>query len=125
MNSEEFFDLINKIKVKPAGTLRFYGEWFGRPYDNYHLLTDCLLEDGILTLIFDQGERIKIWNPNKISLNNKELKIKKAECVDFIRNINGKTDTEETSLIVDRYVSNNQKIFPHSGKIYKKLINNE
>jgi len=36
MEVKELTKIINKLEVKPGGTLRFYGERFGKPYDNYH-----------------------------------------------------------------------------------------
>ncbi|WP_017754960.1 hypothetical protein [Calidifontibacillus oryziterrae] len=123
MEADEAVKIINNLDEKPGGTLRFYGEWFGRPYDNYHKILECSFNDGILIIKFDAGELIKIWNPNKIIFNHKELTIKESICVEFIRYYYGKPQTSE-NLIIDRY--SNGEISNTSikvGKVNDKIIN--
>ena len=122
MEAMEFIKEINNLEEKPGGTLRFYGEWFGRPYDNYHKILECVFRDGILEIKFDAGETIRIWNPNNIILNKNELIIKDSTCVEFLRYHYGKTQKKE-NLIIDRY-SNGELINPSikNGKIYNKII---
>jgi hypothetical protein len=45
------------------GTLRFWGEWFGRPYDNQHRLIGCDAESDLLHLRFNEGEVLSIDSP--------------------------------------------------------------
>lgn len=122
MEAMELIKEINNLEEKPEGSLRFYGEWFGRPYDNYHKILECVFKDGILKIKFDAGETIKIWNPNNIILNKNELIIKDSTCVEFLRYHYGKPQTKE-NLIIDRY-SNGELIIPSikDRKIYNKII---
>lgn len=66
MDAKEFTKLINQLEEKPGGTFRIFGEWFGRPYDNYHKISECNYKDDILKMIFDTGETIKLWQPSHI-----------------------------------------------------------
>ncbi|QFT87396.1 hypothetical protein FIU87_01915 [Bacillus sp. THAF10] len=122
MNAVKLAKTITNLDVKPGGTLRFYGKWFARPYDNYHKILECSFDDGILHFKFDVGEQLKIWNPNKIVFNDKELIIKESLCVEFIRYPYGEPQTEE-NLIIDRYsdgqISNNSF---KGGKVLDKLL---
>jgi len=102
IKAKEMTKIINNLEEKPGGTLRLYGEWFGRPYDNYHKISKCIFEDEILNIIFDTGETIKIWNPNHITFNNNELIINDSTCVELYRYYYGKPQTKE-NLIIDRY----------------------
>jgi len=122
MEANEFTKEINNLEEKPGGTLRFYGEWFGRPYDNYHKILECVFKDGILEIKFDAGETIRIWNPNNIILNKNELIIKDSTCVEFLRYHYGKPQKKE-NLIIDRY-SNGELINPSikNVKVYNKII---
>lgn len=122
MEVDDFIKIINNLKEKPGGTLRFYGEWFGRPYDNYHKVVECRFSDGILAIKFDAGELIKIWNPKNIIFKDNELIIRDSTCVEFIRYYYGKPKTEE-NMIIDRYSSGeltNPSI--KCGKVYNKMI---
>lgn len=122
MKAEKLTKIINYLEEKPGGSLRLYGEWFGRPNDNYHKILLCIFKDGILKIKFDAGETIKIWNPNNITFNNNELIIKDSTCVEFLRYYYGKPQTIENSTI-DIY-SKGEVINPSikSGKVYKKII---
>ncbi len=44
--------LVNQIKVSgfKGGTLRFYGQWYGRPYDNFHRFINATSEGNCLIL---------------------------------------------------------------------------
>ena len=122
VNVKKFTKIINNLEEKPGGTLRLYGEWFGRPFDNYHKILECMFKDRILHIIFETGEKIKVWNPDKITFNNSELMIKDSTCVEFLRYYQGKPQIEE-NLIIDRY-SNDALINSSikSGMFYKKFI---
>ena len=54
-----------KIKCK-SGSLCFYGEWFGRPYDNCHFITSYTYEDYKLIIHFNEGEVLTIFDPKGI-----------------------------------------------------------
>lgn len=116
---------INNLAEKPGGTFRFYGEWFGRPYDNYHAMTECIFKDGILEFKFNAGEKIRIWNPDNIIFNKKELIIQHSTCVEFIRYNYGKAQTKE-NLLIDRYAEGELITSTlKSGKVHKKIVNHD
>src|SRR3981081_4554117 len=51
--TEEIADRIHKaIPHVKKGSLRFWGEWFGRPHDNIHTLVRGEVENGCLRLLF-------------------------------------------------------------------------
>ena len=77
--TEEIADRIHKaIPHVKKGSLRFWGEWFGRPHDNIHTLVRGEVENGCLRLLFDQGETLSIWFPRGLSINESTFKIKTA-----------------------------------------------
>jgi hypothetical protein len=55
------------------GTLRFWGEWFGRPYDNQHRLITCEAQDGLLRLHFNEGEVLSITAPKELHVGPSRL----------------------------------------------------
>lgn len=60
-------DIAQFIQALPqcqkAGTLRIWGQWFGRPMDNVHNCVSCRVEEDLVVLTFDEGEELRIWNP--------------------------------------------------------------
>jgi hypothetical protein len=88
-----------------AGTLRFYGTWFGKPLDNYHKivklnyieLEDCLVFE------FDRGEILSIWNAKKISTENNHFSIVDASWVRWTWYDYGKDKTPENLLFIEYY----------------------
>lgn len=73
-------DHIYKIITK-GGTMRFYGEWHGRPYDNFHRISKATLENSCLTVYFEHGEKLTVIAPSGISNKEKYFEIKKADRV--------------------------------------------
>lgn len=66
-----------QILVK-GGSLCFYGDWFGRPCDNYHEIAGTRYDGEILEIRFAQSERLLVYNPASITSTAQELQIEKA-----------------------------------------------
>ena len=58
-----------EILIK-GGSLCIWGEWFGRPYDNFHALESVRWKDDMLMMKFRDGESLSIRNP--VGLINEE-----------------------------------------------------
>jgi hypothetical protein len=43
-----------------SGSLRFWGEWFGRPFDNYHRRVACEVTDECLQFRFKEAEVLAV-----------------------------------------------------------------
>jgi hypothetical protein len=69
------------ISSLKKGTLRFWGEWFGRPMDNYHIIVNVQSNPYEYTLIFtfNEGEILTVWNPVNINSNSSEFYIRSAK----------------------------------------------
>jgi len=69
---------INNIKM---GSLKFWGEWFGRPMDNCYRITriDFYGEENKLEFSFDAGEKLTVWNPLRIESSSSILTIRDAQ----------------------------------------------
>ncbi len=63
--AEKIAELIKELGPRLQGTLRFWGQWFGRPYDNCHHLVRCDIESDVLCLTFNEGETLRIWSPHR------------------------------------------------------------
>lgn len=66
-----------------VGSIRIYGDWFGKPYTNHHKITTAEYqeEDKKLTIHFDDDERIEVYNPMIIFESTAFLKITHADLV--------------------------------------------
>jgi hypothetical protein len=80
--AEQIAELIltNLSRLK-SGTLRFWGVWFGRPYDNWHKVTGCEAKQDALRLHFDEGETLDLWAPQRCTANHQMFRIADAERV--------------------------------------------
>jgi hypothetical protein len=63
------------------GTLRFWGNWFGRPYDNYHEIVDCSADGDILCVRFNDGEVLWVFSPRGASIDESTFRIQGASRV--------------------------------------------
>ena len=67
--------------ITRSGSLWFFGESFGRPYDNMHRIKSIHYDGELLVICFDQWEELFVYNPEGIESSEKELKISKASKV--------------------------------------------
>jgi hypothetical protein len=83
--TDEATEIVGRIQRVipnvPSGALRFWGEWFGRPYDNIHTLLTCEADENTLRLGFDQGETLLVWNPRRLTLDAVAFRIEGADRV--------------------------------------------
>ena len=72
---------INSAVPRLAGTLRFWGQWFGRPYDNVHDVVGCEIETDRLRIRFGGGEVLSVWAPRSVWVFDRNFSIKNADRV--------------------------------------------
>jgi hypothetical protein len=106
----EFVQRFQELEFE-GGTLRFWGNWFGKPMDNYHQIKDVKFDSVLkkLILILNEGEKIKIWNPSELKLGKTELRIEKADKILFEWNYYGEEKSNE-NLRFESYINNGEKI---------------
>jgi hypothetical protein len=63
------------------GTLRLWGQWFGRPYDNIHTVVGASADGPILEIYFDQGETLQIELPRGAVIGDGQFVIHHAASV--------------------------------------------
>ena len=55
------------------GSLQFFGEWFGRPWDNSHSIVAAKGNENCLRLTFDDDETLDVWDPTELELESDHL----------------------------------------------------
>lgn len=100
MNNIEAYLTENFTKFK-GGTLRIFGDWFGRPHDNFHRPQRFSIVDEILTVTFDQGEILMVWNPQNIKIDVNEFVIGDADHVRWEWFYYGRPKLEENRYFMD------------------------
>lgn len=68
----------DNFSVIKKGSFRFWGDWFGRSLDNLHKPIKCEVDKDILTVFFEDGEKLTVYNPESIVSNDGEFSIKDA-----------------------------------------------
>lgn len=72
----------NTFKIKTqGGSLCFYGDWFGKPYDNFHRIKYYNFQDDVLEIVFDEWERLIVFEPLGITNTEKEFSINQAKMI--------------------------------------------
>lgn len=99
-----------------GGTMCFFGEWFGRPYDNFHKIIKANYENDCLNIYFDRGEILSVFNPLEIINEENCFQIKKASKVIWQCNSCG---SENSTPI--KYIYENCE----NGKILKMISGKE
>ncbi len=82
LEAEFIADRIREASPRSKrGTLRFWGVWFGRPYDNLHSLVGCESNQDLLRMYFNEDEALNVWVPSGLVLEESTFQIRDAERV--------------------------------------------
>lgn len=71
------------IGIINIGSLRFYGDWFGRPMDNFHRpkIVEYINENLIIT--FDDNYIVTIEKPESIVVEKRHFAVQRARSVRY------------------------------------------
>ena len=98
-------DIASAILALPqrnrSGTLRMFGDWFGRPMDNVHNVVDTESDGDTLILTFKNNETLTIWNPSGYSTVGYTIRIADADRVRWEWYYYGREQTPENLLFHD------------------------
>lgn len=82
MSAGQIATVINSaLPSLKSGSLRFWGNWFGRPYDNWHRLLRCEANSETVILSFNEGEVLTITNPFEVVIDIDRFSIRAASKV--------------------------------------------
>ncbi len=115
--------LKNKKQLFQGGTIRIYGDWFGKPYGNYHEINSATYDqiEKLLTLYFKEGEKLQIYNPKHLFEARTFLKIIQADSIKMTWFYKGSTHSEAKQYYID-YGNENKKITTKTNVDYYKPI---
>jgi hypothetical protein len=99
---EKICDEIQRAlpKISP-GSLRFWGVWFGRPYDNLHRIVASEQNRDVLRLRFNEDEQLTVWSPSGLTLNSSVFQIGAAQRVLWEWFYYGRPKTQENRFFYD------------------------
>ena len=81
MDAQTAAALIASRPQLKAGSLRFYGEWFGKPYDNCHRIVGCRTANEALILEFDGGEKLTVKDLDGLNIGPEVFVIRNAATI--------------------------------------------
>ena len=90
-----------RLPLIKSGTLRIWGEWFGRPYDNIHSIIGASADEDRLVLSFNQGETLSIHHPDRGVFDKKIFQIEGATRVRWEWYFYGKDHLPENLHFLD------------------------
>jgi hypothetical protein len=100
---------INAASALKAGSLRFWGDWFGKPHDNWHKIVRCSADGNALRIEFNDGEKLIVVEPEGLELSASTFAIRNAAAVRWEWFYYGRPQTAE-SLYFYEYKRSGAKI---------------
>jgi hypothetical protein len=80
--AERIADLIGAaLPDIKCGSLRVWGVWFGRPYDNRHGIRSCNAVGNTLRIVFNEDEVLSVFSPQRACIDSATFRIEDAEKV--------------------------------------------
>lgn len=105
------------------GSLCVFGDWFGRPMDNWHQLVSHEEKEGYVRLAFNEGETLEVWEPTGLRMDGKSFVIQRATRVRWEWFYYGRPKLLENRFFIEHVVagqsieaSSNVDWAPHSFK---------
>lgn len=123
---EEFVELIkNKQNLCKGGTFRIFNDWFGKPYDNFHKIESAEFnkESKCLTLNFNEGEQLEIYNPIDIFEASTFLKVVKADRIKLTWFYYGKAQTKKNQYFLNYRLKDEKIMTDTDVDWYKPIFN--
>jgi len=100
--SSAFLNAMNQsISGLRPGSLCFWGDWFGKPYDNIHRVTSVEWTEEFDVIFFQGGESLLVKNPRNWSFAGRHLLIEDADVVRFQWFYYGRTPSPDTLQFVE------------------------
>lgn len=115
------------FSVTKKGSFRFWGDWFGRPLDNLHKPLKTVVEKDILTVTFEDGEKLTVFNPKDVVSNDGEFTIRDAAKIVWEWYPYGETMAKEYKKRIEYVRSSNGMIVKRTdlGNGIEETINPE
>lgn len=114
-SASEIADAIMQLPERNrSGTLRMFGDWFGRPMDNVHRVIDAKADGDRLILSFNKAETLTVWNPSGYSTIGYTIRIADADRVRWEWYYYGRDLAPENLLFHDYRKTDRQIIVEHS-----------
>ena len=54
-------DVLDEVK---QGSLRMFGQWFGKPFDNWHVPVSASVDGDVLVVVFNDDEELRVREPD-------------------------------------------------------------
>lgn len=97
-------DLVGRLGSLPVGSLRVFGDFFGKPYDNAHRVESATATGHDLVLTFDDGERLVISEPEAWEFGPSVLRVERATRVAWTWHLYGRPKVESNLRTIEHWI---------------------
>jgi hypothetical protein len=97
-------DLSAGIGEVKRGSLRVFGDWFGRPLDNIHIARRAVAEDDDLVVTFDEDEQLRISSPSRWTFDNEVFRVERARRVVWTWFYYGRPKLAENRFTIEHWI---------------------
>ena len=103
----ELRTVIGSVK---RGSLRVFGDWFGRPYDNVHVVRSALAEGNELVVGFDGNETLRVTSPADWEFSEHSFRVQHARRVLWSWFYYGREQTPTNLFTVEHWIDEHGEI---------------
>jgi hypothetical protein len=102
---EDVAKFVREHAAQINGSLCVFGDWFGRPMDNWHKLVSHEAKEGYIRLAFDEGETLEVWDAAGARMEGKSFIIQRASRVRWEWFYYGRPKLPENRFFIEHVVS--------------------
>ncbi len=112
--------------LKAGGSLRFWGEWFGRPYDNFHRVQYAQYDTTTNELIiYFEEEILRIKQPQEIYNTEREFYVVDAEEISWQWSSYGEPITRDSQNYIIYHKNTDGTFYKDSRATKKSFVPTE
>jgi hypothetical protein len=112
---------MQEINVTHCGAIRFWGDWFGRPYDNIHRVTYAVYNEDSDTLVltFEEYEECVACSPTGITSTEDTFFIADAKSVSWSWYYYGREPVKENMYRIQYTKENENTVICQRQSYYR------
>ncbi|MBR1764831.1 MAG: hypothetical protein IJ746_05505 [Ruminococcus sp.] len=89
------------VEILKSGSMRFWGDWFGRPLDNTHKPLRTSFENGLLTADFADGESLTVYGARDVFSDEGRFYITDADAIVWEWDLYDEPKTEASRCFIE------------------------
>ena len=93
-----------------------FGDWFGRPYDNIHIVRSAEAQGDDLVVAFNEDEELRVSNPTDWTFDEHTFRVRRATRVVWRWYSYGREKVRENRFTIEHWLDDEGQVHARSNE---------